>query len=197
MVRLDTEKEPELPRMALQPPQFKLRTLLLAMAAICGLLTVMVAIGMAWALGLLMLVLLVGAHVAGNAIGTQLRDGTDQSPGTTATAVDPFSVLSTAQISAATEWKSIKTSRMQEKLPISWMFLLLAAAGAIAGGIFGGLLVFSLYGEQLSWVSASIAIIALGIIGGIATFVIGTFIDMARRVWSDAARDQSPFKNGS
>ena len=58
----------------LRPAQFGLTSLLLAMAAISALLAVMNSVGGVWSLIILLSLALVGAHVAGNALGTTLRD---------------------------------------------------------------------------------------------------------------------------
>lgn len=64
---------------ALRPPQFSLRALLLGVAAVAALLGLMVAIGPAGSALCLLLLALAIAHVAGNALGTLLRDGDGRS----------------------------------------------------------------------------------------------------------------------
>ena len=173
----------------LKPPQFRLRTMLVGVALICALLVVMVSIGMFWAMGLLMLVLLVGAHVVGNSLGTQLRDhGSRQ----TAVVNDP-NKLSTSDPALQT-WQRPSAGRMQEKRPVGWLLIALSAVGAIVSGIVGGLSISSLYWNQIGPAAIAIATLASGVIGGMGIFLTGSFVDMVQRVWREATTETSPSK---
>ena len=54
--------------------QFRLSTLLAAVAICSALFAVMVAIGPLWSIVVLFIAIMIGAHVAGAVIGTRLRD---------------------------------------------------------------------------------------------------------------------------
>jgi len=179
----------------LNPPQFRLKTMLLGVGMLCALLTVMVAVGMAWALGLLMLVLLIAGHVAGNALGTQLRDGALPNEPYQPDVADPVGDpphSSPVDLS----WNSPQTGRMQKKMPVGWLWIGLTVAGAIGGGILGGLLFHGLYGVRAGLAPISAAILASAILTAMAVFLTGTFIDMVHRVWREATSDAGTMKNG-
>jgi hypothetical protein len=158
--------------------------LLLGVAGICMLLVVMVAIGMFWAMGLLMLVLLIGAHIVGNSLGTQLRDfGSQQADDT-----ESPTGMALPAVHSLTRQKPL-AGRMQEKRPVSWLLIALSAGGTIASGAVGGISISSLYWDQIGAGAIAIATLASGVIGGLAIFLLGSFIDMAQRVMREATTD--------
>ena len=59
-------------------PQFRLRTLMFAVALLAVLFAVMGLIGPTASAGLVMILVLAGLHVIGNALGTSLRDTANQ-----------------------------------------------------------------------------------------------------------------------
>ena len=65
-------------RLPLEPPQFRLRTLLLVIAGLCLLLAVLISLNPYGMFAAIMLVLIVLAHVAGATIGHRLRDHGDR-----------------------------------------------------------------------------------------------------------------------
>ena len=69
MTNLPTDR-----RAGLKPPQFRLSTLLWGMAALSALFAAMTWVGPLAAFGLVLLALSIVAHVAGNALGTRLRE---------------------------------------------------------------------------------------------------------------------------
>jgi hypothetical protein len=185
------QHDPAQTTVALKPPQFRLRTMLLGVALVCVLLVVMISIGMFWAMGLLMLILLIVAHVVGNSLGTQLRDHGSR---ITTAAEDPNKLSATAV--SAQPWQRPLAGRMQEKEPVGWLLIALSVIGAIASGIVGGLAISSLYWDKIGAGGIVIATLAAGVIGGMAVFLTGTFIDMVRRVWREATAETSPAKKG-
>jgi hypothetical protein len=176
---------------ALKPPQFRLSSMLIGVALICVLLVVMVSIGMFWAMGLLMLILLIVAHVVGNSLGTQLRDH-----GSRLTKDEENPNRLSRVGSSATAWQRPSAGRMQEKQPIGWLLIALSVVGAIASGVVGGLSISSLYWDKIGAGAIAIATLASGIIGGMAVFLTGNFIDMVQRVLREATAEAGPVKKG-
>lgn len=186
-----TEQDPAQTTAALKPPQFRLRTMLIGVAFICVTLVVMVSIGMFWAMGLLMLILLIAAHIVGNSLGTQLRDH-----GSQLSKVEEVPKKLSASPISVPPWPRPAGGRMQQKQPIGWLLIALGVVGTIASGIVGGLSISSLYWEQIGAGAIAIATLASGVIGGMAIFVTGTFVDMVQRVWREATNETSPMKKG-
>lgn len=173
---------------SLKPPQFHLRTMLIGVALICVLLVVMVSIGMFWAMGLLLLILLILAHVVGNSLGTQLRDQGSR----VTTAEADANKLPPIDIPAV--WQRPSAGRMQEKRPIGWLLIALSVVGAIASGVIGGLAISSLYWDKIGIGAIAIAALASGVIGGMGAFAMGAFIDMMRRALREATAEVGPVK---
>ena len=173
---------------ALKPPQFRLRTMLIAVAVICVLLAVMVAVGMIWAMALLMFVLLIAAHVVGNSLGTQLRDHGSR----VAVLAEREETRHTAESEPnrpASRWQPPSAGRMQEKRPVGWLLIVLTVVGGLATGVVGGSGISSLYWDRIGPVAMAMATLASGIVGAMAVFVTSVFIDMVRRVWREATVD--------
>src|SRR5690349_20745099 len=59
----------------LQPPQFRLRTLMIVTAACCGLFALFSVVSLLLSTFIVLFLVLIGAHIVGNALGTRLRDG--------------------------------------------------------------------------------------------------------------------------
>lgn len=193
MIAADFNSENMANDAGLKPPQFRLRTMLIVVALLCVLLTVMVAMGMFWAMGLLLFLMLIAAHVVGNSLGTQLRDhGSRIAVGTQTPEEMASSGLRNRP--AASPWQAPQAGRMQEKRPTSWLLIGLSAVGAVVSGILGGLLISSLYWEKIGLGAIMIAALASGIMGGMAVFLTGSFIDMVQRVWREATTETQPVK---
>src|SRR6185436_7779817 len=74
-LRLRMASDPHLPDVPrLLALRFSLRSLLLWMTLLCGLLALLVSVSPGPAIVIASVALLIGAHVVGNALGTRLRD---------------------------------------------------------------------------------------------------------------------------
>lgn len=161
------------------PPQFGLRSLLLAMAVVAALCAVMQAVGMYAFLVLLFFLGLICAHVVGNALGTRLRAQGDRLARGGARWGDPppTSGRLPAQISG---------SRLAKhgQLPRALRGCILLGAGA--GGLTGGSLITIVCREHITTPGILLAVISSAALGGLAGFLAGSFYSVARGALHEA-----------
>jgi hypothetical protein len=177
----------ETERMA-RPPQFGLRTLLLTVTALSILFAVFAAVGPMWSAMLAMVFSLVGLHVAGNALGTRLRDDAprlveiDKPVGTE----DPAPLQMAPEFPAAT--------RLQEHASIDYHCWIAAAAGALLGASIGGICVAGLVGERLTLPGLLLGITSSAMLGGLFCFLASSLFLVARTAWQEALQslDDAP-----
>lgn len=139
--------------------------------------SVMSAIGTFWAVGLLFFILLVAAHVVGNAVGTRLRDRAVTRP-----------EVAAEMRRAAGLGKSVVThapSRLGQYRRLHWLTLALPLAGAVSGGYFGGRALAAAYPEA-SIGAIWLAHISAGVLSGLILFVVIAFLAMVRQMISEA-----------
>lgn len=145
---------------------------------------VMTAVGTVWALGLLFFVLLVAAHVVGNAVGTRLRDRAVTRPEVVA-----------EMRRAASQGKSVVThgpSRLGQHRRLHWFTLVLTLAGALSCGYFGGAALAANYPDATT-AAVWLAHISTGVLGGIAVFVVTAFLMIVRQMLSEAHAGSDPY----
>jgi len=137
--------------------------------AICGVIFAVLSWLSSAAVGAAVLFgLCVFAHVAGNAIGTQLRKNGD-------TPI-PADERAKGKKQKLTAESFAPVSRLSNHHPMASTVLVTTAVGAICGGLFGGGVLFWLYWAELDFLGAFIGFAATCFIGGIAGFSIGGFV---------------------
>ncbi len=167
------------------PPRFTLRTLLLIVTLAGCLFGVMSALGTMWSMGMLMILCLIFAHVAGNSLGTTLRDQATRHAADERRERLLANPIALARPEAPVPGQLTKSSRLNR------VTLLMTAGGAIVGGAFGGTLSARLYPE------AGIAALVLGVVsaavlGGFVGFTVSAFISVARAALGEALRNCDP-----
>src|SRR6266446_3081064 len=110
-------------------PQFRLRTLMLAVTGCCLLFGLMKEIGPLPSMGLCFFLALVGLHVAGNAIGTKVRDETNRE----------LAEERPQPAAPAPKHAPKSPSRLRERTPLGLMVFVLTCLGAALGGSLGSL----------------------------------------------------------
>jgi hypothetical protein len=158
------------PKSRLRPPQFGLRSLLLAVTA-CA---VLAAVGR-WlspiaVAALVFLVLSIIAHVAGNAIGTRLRELGSQPDDKEPPAPSARNRARAGDFAPAT--------RLSERRGLGWP-ILIASLGGVIGGAFGGA-VWTLLASRgpVGPLNIAVGAIAFAVLGGIASFAAFGFIQV-------------------
>jgi hypothetical protein len=141
--------------------------------AVAALLSVLMAVGAFWAVGLLFFLLLVAAHVLGNSVGTRLRDGRRPHAATLRTAVPRVGM------------PLAPTGRLRERKRLHWINLVLTLAGALSAGYFGGQALAEVYPEAKP-AAIVLAHVSSGVLGGFAMFVVTSFLAVVRQALSEA-----------
>jgi len=148
------------------------------------LVSVMTAVGTVWAMGLLFFVLLIAAHVIGNAVGTKLRDRAVMRP-----------EVAREMRRAAGQGKSVvmhAPSRLGEHRRLHWFTLVLTLAGALTAGYFGGVGLAAVYPDATT-AAVWLAHISSGVLGGLAVFIVTAFLSVLRQMLSEAHAGSDPY----
>jgi len=134
-------------------------------------------LGIAGTLAILVGIACVAAHVAGNAIGTSMRDATDrESPSRS----DPAVLVPERQPPALLE----RGESLGRLVPVS------AGIGSLAGGVIGTACLVVFVGSSLP--GAVLGGFSSAVIGGIGGFLIASFIEVVRSAFREA--DQAEFR---
>jgi uncharacterized membrane protein YeaQ/YmgE (transglycosylase-associated protein family) len=155
-------------------PQFGLRTLMLAVTGCCVLLGLMKEIGPLASVGLCFFLALVCLHVAGNAIGTSLRQEANRE----------LAAKCPQPVAPARERVATSPSRLRERTPLGWMVLLLTGIGAALGGSLGSLAYA--YWTDVNTAGLIVGSISAAILGGFFGFLASSFSKIIFRAWRQA-----------
>jgi hypothetical protein len=140
-------------------------------------------LGMSWSLVVIFFLLCVLAHVAGNAMGTRLRDiGSETSAGQPRM----FDLRRGGRVSAR---YFAPATKLREKRSLGKPIVVITALGAVAGGVAGGLGLAWLTEGRAPWPVSVLGIGACVVLGAIWTFVAGSFVQVMLGAWLHAARD--------
>jgi hypothetical protein len=158
-------------RPTLKPPQFRLRTLLLAVGACAVVFTSFQWLSPLGIMGVLFLLLCIGGHIAGNAIGMQLRDNGDHPlpPPDEETRLRQFRPPTAAEMAEATQ--------LSRASSLGWVQWIATLTGFVVGGIGGGLGA-ALLSRKLEESIVLLGIAAFATLGGIVAFVAYSFVQV-------------------
>jgi hypothetical protein len=142
-----------------------------------GLLFAIIRQGGWWGLLFALLVSsLIAAHVAGNALGTKLRDQVSRE-------LNPDFRRKRIRLRTATGEHAGR--RLHEHTPLGRLILFISAGGGVLGGILGGLaLAVWTRATVPGWIVGTISSAVLGAFFG---FLMGSFLDMSIRAWCQAS----------
>ena len=164
------------PTVGLRPPQFHLRTLLLAMTG----LAMLVAVARFWSLpvvvGVVFLLVSIGLHVAANALGMQLRRNRGRSARCDAIPAVPKNIRT-----------SLPNSHLGRHHPLGTPIRVLTIGGIVVGAVGGCLGTWATHTARLGWENYLVAAIAFGVLGGMALFVTTSFLQVTFRAFRQAA----------
>lgn len=174
---MPTHRQP----LPLGPPQFGLRTLLLVIsvaAVLLGLSRWLSPISLA---AVILLILSIIAHVAGNIIGSRLRDGrAGHSPAT-----DKHEHTGPLH-----EHHFAPVTKLGHRHSLGWLPLVSAVTGGVIGATVGGGWTAVLIQRSFDWLPVVIATIAFGVLGALGGFVTAGFIKAFNDAWSEAAKNK-------
>jgi hypothetical protein len=174
-------REPQLFRFGL-----KQMFLMLSLAGVlCGLL---VGTGDSWPMILGLAVLLVGAHVLGNWLGTRLRDTSGEVLQWRAeqSGLGPDDPVATGQPVVLAKLDLPPCTPLGSREPVARWTAWFVAAGTI-GGLLAGVTIIALtIGPRIEWAGWAVGTISCGVLGGWAAFLASTFSSIARHAWQHA-----------
>lgn len=151
-------------RPALRPPQFGLRTMWVAMTLCGGLFALTQWLPPASVAAIGFLLLAIGGHVAGNLLGTRLRQHADDH------GVAALAPASGRRRPVQTELFA-PTTQLGQTSPLGWPLLAGTLAGIVAGGIAGGYSTLVFSSGETAELNLVVGIVAYGVLGGIGSFV--------------------------
>ncbi|HEV3417159.1 MAG TPA: hypothetical protein VG056_10110 [Pirellulales bacterium] len=134
-------------------------------------------IGPLASVGLCFLLLLVLLHVAGNAIGTALRD--EASRDIESNEMAPL-LRAPAPLQIANS-----PSRLRERTPLGWSVFVLTALGAALGGSLSSLAYA--YWTDVNAAGLIVGAVSSAIVGGFFGFLSSSFLKIVFRAWRQAA----------
>jgi hypothetical protein len=155
---------------SLPPPQFGLRTLMWVVtlcAALAALAQWMSPIAVA---AVVMLVLCIVAHVAGNSIGTKLRE-----LGSRRQDADPERSGSIAKPRAS---DFAPATRLGQRYALGWPIVIATLVGTIAGGIGGGVWTLVASRGPVGPLNVGVGCVAFAMLGGLAAFLAFGFVQV-------------------
>jgi len=165
---------------ALHPPQFRLRTLMLAIT-LCGVLFGLMSALSALACTLLLFFLtLVAAHVLGNVIGNRLRDETSGS-------LEAEDAQRPARL--ALRLPVPTAQRLRERTGISRTMVVTAAIGAVLGGTSGGFVLAECVGQRANFAGIGLGTFSSAVLGGFFGFLLSSFLSVFSRALGEALGD--------
>ena len=133
-----------------------------------------------WGLVLGFLFCLIAAHVAGNALGTKLRDQANKQ---ILAASDPPADVHRGERAACAP-----AQRLVERTGISGAAIVVTLIGAGLGGSLGGSAVTAANWNQITLAGIAVAVFSAAVLGGILAFLASSFL----LVGSRAARSPPP-----
>ena len=163
----------------LKPPQFRLRTLLYAIGLLGILFALVPVIGGYAVVWLIVFVLAIAAHVAGNAIGTALRDSATRA--LASSAPPPHYVPHDTDFATPTQ--------LRERGRLGLTVLVITIVGTLTSAAGGGYYLIRQNWDAATPASVTTAVIVCGVLGGIASFLAGSFITVTVAAIVQAARD--------
>ena len=175
-------REPHLLRFGLRQMFF-----MLSLASVlCGLL---VGADGPWSLMIGGLVLLVGAHVLGNLLGTRLRDTSEEvlqwramQPGAA-----PDHPVATGQPIELAKLNLPPGTPLANRERVAHWTAQFVGGGLVSGLIFGGTVIALTIGPRIEWAGWVVGTISCGVLGAWAAFLASTFSCIAHHAWRHAS----------
>ena len=165
---------------ALQPPQFRLATMLWIVAGLSVLFAAMVAVGPLAAFGLLLLVLSVFAHVIGAALGGRLRSIGNMTP------ADGEQAPGRRSPGRVQQHEYAPATALRRRTALSTATIAFTVSGAALAGVGGGALLIWITWGSVNLSTAAVAVGSSSVLGGLLGFATGSFTQIAGGAWREA-----------
>lgn len=131
---------------------------------------------------LIVMVLLIAAHIVGNALGIYLRD---QSP--LHRQQEPLPIHAQPLQRVPFRLPTEEPTHMQQRNYPGWWVVASLVIGVMGGGVGGARIFWSWYGQ--AWSSWLLGTFSAAVIGGIFSFILSSFLVMSYRAWKEATRE--------
>jgi hypothetical protein len=164
---------------SLRPPQFGLRTMLALITACAALLALLQWLHPAAVALLGFLAISIFCHVAGNAIGTRLRQIGDN--------CDPLAARPRAIVPPA-QHDFAPATPLSRRQGLGWMIIVATSVGIASGAVGGGLWTFLTSRGQADISNVAVGVIAFAFLGGMAAFAVFAFVQvLSGAIWQAMA----------
>lgn len=160
----------------LGPPRFTLRALWVAITLMGCLFALMTALGAMWSLVILLFSGLLVAHVAGNSLGTKLRDRATHR------------MIFEQTVSPAPRHHAcpkLAPPQLAECARLNRITLVVTAGAAAAGGMLGGIGSAGLYPEAGA-AAVALGVASFAVLGAFGGFAISSFVSVFRGAMREA-----------
>jgi membrane protein implicated in regulation of membrane protease activity len=174
----------------LTPPRFGLGTLMLWVAVMCVLFASFAFLGPSGGIALGLLVFAVLAHVAGNAIGTRLRQARQNATRQNAAPADVSGAGGAARQRRPEIHDFAPVTRLRSRDSLGKPIIFVTAAGALVAAGLGGAGLAAFLGERATLANVSLGVLACGVLGGIWTFAGFSFLQVAVGALWQASREK-------
>jgi hypothetical protein len=158
----------------LKPPQFTLRGLFFGLTCCAVLLVTFQVAGPMAASVLILFALAIIAHVAGNSLGTQLRDATDQSN------------RGTLNPERAQPHHFAQTTRLAERVRLRWPMMVLTGVCSAVASFGGGQFLAKVNAAQATKANLTLAYGSCAVLGAILGFGLSMFLKVTLEAWWQA-----------
>jgi len=141
-----------------------------------------------WPMIIGLAVLLVGAHVLGNLLGTRLRDTSHDVMQwrTQQLGVEADSPKTTGQPIELAKLKLPPSTPLASHDRVAHGTAWFVSAGTVIGIILGGTVIRMTIGQRIEWAGWAVGTISCGVLGAWAAFLASTFSSIARHAWRHA-----------
>jgi uncharacterized membrane protein YoaK (UPF0700 family) len=130
---------------------------------------------------LILLAICVFAHVAGNALGTRLREHSDRS-------LDPV-LRAQARSRRPTAHEFAPQSQLSRRGSLGKSMIVITTIGVVIGAVAGGILLSRVNRQQATVSNITLGTLSFGVLGGLAGFWVSSFLQVFIGAWYDAHRD--------
>jgi hypothetical protein len=169
---------------SLRPPQFGLKTMLAVVAVCGGLLALRQWLDPIAIAAIAFLALSVFCHVAGNCIGTRLREIGDNRD-------SPRDDAPTARLAPRPQ-DFAPVTHLSRRRSLGWTIIVASSVGITSGAVGGGLWTFAASRGQVSALNIAVGIVAFAVLGGLAAFATVGFAQVLFGALWQAMRTPSP-----
>jgi lysylphosphatidylglycerol synthetase-like protein (DUF2156 family) len=173
---------------SLKRPQFRLSTMmwLTALVGVCMALVTYIGAWAAMVVGLF--VLMIGAHVVGNALGTKLRRSGDSLSGKES-APGPGSSALARPVSES----FAPTTHLRDRKSLGLPVLIATGVGFLVCGLLASLLLPQVLDPKPTWEAVLAGAIACGVLGALVTFAGFSFLQVTiKALWQATSEPTAP-----